>query len=218
MTKLKRDPTLGTHLPPGPGEASISSCYGPQVYPKEDPPTSPLASPSGPQVGRGREPLPTENSHFFAARFRNTPGLMPSGELCNQGHRSRAKQTRLCVQRRPRGSAPGREGLRPGLGVGLVCSATAAEGGRTRAPRRRGPGPSAGPRVGQVRSARARPLPHRGRPPPPGGELGPKSRRTPSPPAASGLWGGPGKCWTPVTAPFQLGTPPSYSPPVSPRS
>lgn len=70
--------------------------------------------------GGGREPLPTDNSHFFAARFRNTPGPMPSGELCNQGHRSRAKQTRLCVcvQRRPRGSAPGREGLRPGLGLG----------------------------------------------------------------------------------------------------
>lgn len=120
-------------------------------------------------------------------------GLMPSGELCNQGHRSRAKQTPLCVSSRGPGEAHrGREGLRPGLGVRPKGSANAAGGSRARAPRRRGPGPRAGPRAGLSGPAGSAPPPPRP-PPPPGGELGPKSRRTPSPPAAratSDLGGG----------------------------
>lgn len=145
---------------------------------------------------------------------------MPSGELCNQGHRSRAKQTPLCVSSRGPGEAHrGREGLRPGLGVRPKGSANAAGGSRARAPRRRGPGPRAGPRAGLSGPAGSAPPPPRP-PPPPGGELGPKSRRTPSPPAARATsdlgGGGAGKGWTPVPAPFQLGTPPSSSPPLSP--
>lgn len=58
------------------------------------------------------------------------PGLNKRGSVCRDG---------------PREVHRGGEGLRPGLGVGLVCSAKAAGGGHTRAPRRQGPGPSAGP-------------------------------------------------------------------------
>lgn len=58
----------------------------------------------------------------------------------------------------------GREELRLGLGVGLVCSAKETEGGRVTVLSRRGPRPSVGPQEDQVGSARARPLPHSGRP------------------------------------------------------
>lgn len=157
--KLERDPTLGSQSFPAPKRPRPHPARVPKPTP-EGPPASPLAAaPPGPQEGGGREPLPTENSHFFALRFRNTPGLMPSGELCNQGHRSRAKQTRLCVQRRPRGSAPGQGGAQARPQGRRVCSANAAGGDGERAPRGRGPGPSAGPRAGQVGSSGARPLP-----------------------------------------------------------
>lgn len=147
MTKL-RDFTLRPDLSPPSEEAKASPSSRPKTTPARA--RDPLASAPDPQEGGGRELLPTENSHFFAARFRNTPGLVPSGELCNQGHRSRAKQTRLCVCGGGPGEAHrGREGLWPGLGVGLVGSANAAGGTPARAPRRRGPGPSAGPRAGQ---------------------------------------------------------------------
>lgn len=179
-----------------------------------------MAFPPDPQEGGGRELLPTENSHFFAARFRNTPGLMPFSELCNQGHRSRAKQTRLCVCSRGPGEAHrGREGLRPGLGVGLGGSENAAGGSGAGAPSHRGPRPIAGPRAGQLGPSGSAPPPPRP-PPPPGDELGPKSRRTSVTARGQidlGLEGGAGKCWTPVPAPFQLGTPRSSSPPLSPR-
>lgn len=136
---------------------------------------------------------------------------MPFGELCNQGHRSRAKQTRLCMCSRGPGEAHrGREGLRPGLGG----SENAAGGSRAGATSRRGPRPSAGPRAGQLGPPGSAPPPPRP-PPPPGGELGPKSRRTAVTARGQsdlGLEGGAGKCWTPVRAPFQLGTPPSLSP------
>lgn len=135
--------------------------------------------------------LPTGNSHFFAARFRNTPGLMPSRELCNQGHRSRAKQTRLCVQSRPRGSTLG-QGEAPAGPRGQ--KGLLSKSGRRRLdpapPRSQAERPAAGG-LGRVGQGSAPPPPRP--PPPPGGELGPKSRRTPSPPAArttSGLGGG----------------------------
>lgn len=142
-TKLK-DPTLEPPPSPSLGRASAQSPSSPQTHTQRGPET-PLVSPRDPQEGGGRYPLPTENSHFFAARFRNTPGLMPSGELCNQGHHSRAKQTRLCVCGGGPGEAHwGREGLRSGLGVALVCSAKAAGGRRAKAPRAEVPGPANG--------------------------------------------------------------------------
>lgn len=88
-------------------------------------------------------------------------------ELCNQGHRSRAKQTPLCVcvracgaPPRPRGSAPGREGRRPGLRPGLFAQRNRREAARPRpAPRTPRPGP------GPVRPGRPAPPP-RGAPAP----------------------------------------------------
>lgn len=122
VTKLKRDPTLRPQPFPRPRKGlSLIPLRSPS--PPQRGPATLRASPPDPQEGGGREPLPTGNSHFFAARFRNTPGLMPSRELCNQGHRSRAKQTRLCVQPRPRGSTPGQGGARARPRVSRVCSA-----------------------------------------------------------------------------------------------
>lgn len=97
----------------------------------------------------GREPLPTDNSHFFAARFRNTLGLMPSGELCNQGHRSRAKQTRQCVcSGGPRGAQGAGRGSGPASGPACLLRRTA------RVPRPAGtaalPLPHRRPRLGPV--------------------------------------------------------------------
>lgn len=107
------------HLAPAKGRGLTLLAFS---SPPQKGPAIALASPPDPQEGKGSEPFPTENSHFLAARFRNTPGLMPSGELCNQGHRSRAKQTRLCVcSGGPGGAHRGREGLRPGLGSGLFA-------------------------------------------------------------------------------------------------
>lgn len=160
--------------PPGANSARV-----PPRAPPRPPGARPQAPPREPATPRPPpEPLPTENSHFFAARFRNTPGLLPSGELCNQGHGSRAKQTR-CVRRGPRRG----RGLRP-AGGRAVCSARAAgaalPAGAPRRQRAR-PGPSAGSPAPR-RQGSAPPPP---RPPPPlGGELGPKSRWTQSLPAA----------------------------------
>lgn len=153
VTKLKRDPTLRPQPFPRPRKGlSLIPLRSPS--PPQRGPATLRVSPPDPQEGGGREPLPTGNSHFFAARFRNTPGLMPSRELCNQGHRSRAKQTRLCVQPRPRGSTPGQGGARARPRVRRVCSAKeprAAEvpgrapgGGRARSGRPGlGPSPTA---------------------------------------------------------------------------
>lgn len=142
-----RDLTLGPQPSPRPGK-SLSLILLRSPSPPQRGPATLLAFPPDPQENGGREPLPTENSHFFAARFRNTPGLMPFGELCNQGHRSGTKQTRLCVHPRPRGSTPEQGGAPAGPRVGLVCSAKAAGGGQARAPRRGGPQQSAEPRAG----------------------------------------------------------------------
>lgn len=114
----------------------------------------------------------------------------------------------------------GREELRLGLGVGLVCSAKAAEGGGVTVPSRRGPRLSVGPQEGQVGSARARPLPHSGRPrlravnlvPSPAGR---RHRPLLERPRAWRVGGR--KCWTPVPAPFQPETPPCISVTLSPR-
>lgn len=134
-----RTPTFSL-LPPSP--IGLDLIPIPIPSPPQKGPTIPLVSPPDPQEGGGREPLPTENSHFFAARFRNTPGLMPSGELCNQGHRSRAKQTRLCVCSGGPGEAyRGKEGLRPGLGVALVGLKETAGGSPARARRAQVLGP-----------------------------------------------------------------------------
>lgn len=210
VTKLKRDPTLRPQPFPRPRKGlSLIPLRSPS--PPQRGPATLRASPPDPQEGGGREPLPTGNSHFFAARFRNTPGLMPSRELCNQGHRSRAKQTRLCVQPRPRGSTPGQGGARARPRVSRVCSAKEPRAAKvpSRAPGGLGP------------AARARPLPHRGRPrlravnlvPSPAGR---RHRPLPGGPRA---WGEGGrKCRTPVPAPFQLGTPLSLSPTLNPRS
>lgn len=184
VTKLKRDPTLRPQPFPRPRKGlSLIPLRSPS--PPQRGPATLRASPPGPQEGGGREPLPTGNSHFFAARFRNTPGLMPSRELCNQGHRSRAKQTRLCVQPRPRGSTPGQGGARARPRVSRVCSAKEPRAAKV---------PSRAPGGGRARSGGQGSAPPPPRPPPPPGcELGPKSRRTPSPPAArrtSGLGGG----------------------------
>lgn len=118
---------------PPPREAEASA---PQAHSREDlwtPPSAPIPPTHPNQVWGGREPLPTDNSHFFAARFRNTLGLMPSGELCNQGHRSLAKQTRLCVCSGGPGGAHGAGGWAPvGPRVRLVCSAEPRESGARR--------------------------------------------------------------------------------------
>lgn len=53
---------------------------------------------------------------------------MPSGELCNQGHRSRAKQTRLCVCARsggPGGAHGAGRGSGPASGPACLLSRTA---------------------------------------------------------------------------------------------
>lgn len=196
VTKLREIPPSGRETFPRPRQRPRPN---PAPVPKTTPgwARDPLAFPPDPQEGGGRELLPTENSHFFAARFRNTPGLMPFGELCNQGQRSRAKQTRLCVCSRGPGEAHrGREGLRPGLGVRLGGSENAAGGSRAGAPSRRGPRPSAGCRAGPLGPPGSAPPPPRP-PPPPGGELGPKSRRTAVTARGQsdlGLEGGAGKC------------------------
>lgn len=147
--------------------------------PPSPPPRRPPRTSTRPSARRGPRSAAHRELALFAARFRNTPGLMPSGELCNQGHRSRAKQTRLCVQRRP-GERTRQGGARAGP-QGRAGSLSDHSGRRPReSPRRGGPGPAQG--LGRARSAELGP-PHPPRPPP-GCELGPKSRRTESPPAA----------------------------------
>lgn len=134
------------------------------------------------------------------------------------------------MQWRPRGSVPGQGGA-PAGPRGRACW---LKGNSRRqpseSPARPGPGPSAGPPAGQVGSARARPLPHRGRPrlravnlvPSPAGR---RHRPPPKRPRAGRGWGGgggevgPGKRWTLVSVPFQLGTARDPSAPLpSPRS
>lgn len=157
MTKL-RGSTLAPQLSPAPGEASAAASS------RRGPP-GPLAPPPDTLEGGGRQPLPTENSHFFAARFRTTPGLMPSGELCNQGHRSRAKQTRLCVcSGGPGGAHRAGRGSGRASESGLFAQrnwpeAAGREPGAANVP---GPALSRGPATSGL--PRPGPLPHRDRP------------------------------------------------------
>lgn len=157
VTKL-RGSTLAPQLSPAPGEASAAAS------PRRGP-AGPLAPPPDTLEGGGRQPLPTENSHFFAARFRTTPGLMPSGELCNQGHRSRAKQTRLCVcSGGPGGAHRAGRGSGRASESGLFAQrnwpeAAGREPGAANVP---GPALSRGPATSGLPGPR--PLPHRDRP------------------------------------------------------
>lgn len=146
-----RDPSLGPQPFPAPRRDRGLTLSRRQAHPRGLPTL--LASPPEPQEGGSREPSLTENSHFLAARLRTTPGLIPSDELCNQGHHSRAKQTRLCVHQQPRGRARQQGGAPTG------------PRGRTRVLResRRGTLASA-PRRQVPAQRRAQPLPHRGRP------------------------------------------------------
>lgn len=108
--------------------------------PQTGPATLPHAPPPGPRAGGGREPLPTENSHFFAARFRNTPTNYVTRDTAPGLNKRRS----VCAA-----AAPGeRTGAGRGAGRarGRACLLSAAGARAARAPGPRAPAPRPSPR------------------------------------------------------------------------